>query len=227
VRSGFAVMIAHDFRAPLQVIQLLVSKMLRSTDENQTLVPLTTVRRIERSVTRLTQMTNDLLDASRTEQQRFSLKRQSVAADELTRGIVDQLSPFIEDHPIEVSAEAGLPRVLVDPLRIDQILTNLIDNAARHSANKAPISLHLAGSAGGVLISVQDRGVGIPADELPKLFDRYYQARLSSVKRAGLGLGLYIVKGLVEAHGGRIWVESQVEKGSTFYLWLPAEPSTA
>lgn len=170
-------------------------------------------------------MTNDLLDATRTELKRFSLDCKSVAADQLTSEVVDQLRPAFEHHPIEVSVEAGVPRVLLDPLRFDQIITNLVDNVAKHSAQGIPISIHLAPSAGGALVAVQDHGAGIPANELPMLFDRYYQASHSRAKKTGLGLGLYIVNGLVEAHGGRIWVESQVGEGTTFFLWFPAEPT--
>lgn len=224
-RAEFGAVIAHDLRTPIQLIQLQVSALLGDVKNNQVRAPLAAVLRIQRAAAQLTQMTNDLLDATRTDLKHFSLERRSVAVDQLTSEIADQLRPAIVDHPIEVSAEVGLPRALLDPLRFHQIIVNLVDNAAKHSAQEAPISIHLAPSEGGVLVAVQDHGTGIPANELPMLFDRYYQASRSRAKKTGLGLGLYIVRGLVEAHGGRIWVESQVGEGTTFLLWLPAEPT--
>ena len=222
MRSEYSAVIAHDLRAPLHVIQLQIAALLRDAHD-EVRAPVAALRRIQRSTSQLSQMTNDLLDATRTELRRFSLECESVAPELLTAQIVDQLRPAIEHHPLEVSAEAGLSRASLDPLRFQQIITNLIENAAKQSARDTPISIHLAPAASGILLSVQDHGVGIPEDEIPMLFDRYYQARRSRERRSGLGLGLYIVKGLVDAHGGRVWVESHVGEGTTFYVWFPAE----
>ena len=222
MRSEYSAVIAHDLRAPLHVIQLQIAALLRDAHD-EVRAPVAALRRIQRSTSQLSQMTNDLLDATRTELRRFSLECESVAPELLTAQIVDQLRPAIEHHPLEVSAEAGLSRASLDPLRFQQIITNLIENAAKQSARDTPISIHLAPAASGILLSVQDHGVGIPEDEIPMLFDRYYPARRSRERRSGLGLGLYIVKGLVDAHGGRVWVESHVGEGTTFYVWFPAE----
>ena len=155
---------------------------------------------------------------------RFSLERELIAPAQLTAEILDQLRPGFPHHPIELSTEPDLPRVLLDPLRFQQIVTNLIDNAAKQSAPGTPIAIHLAPAAAGVVLAVQDHGVGIAEEAIPKLFDRYYQAHLARDRRSGLGLGLYIVKGLVDAHGGRIWVESTLGQGTTFHVWFAAEP---
>jgi len=223
-RAEFAAVVAHDLRTPLTVIQLQISALLRDVDGNQVRAPLPAVRRIQRSASELVQMTNDLLDATRTELGRFALERTEVEVDHLTEDIVEQLRLALEHHPIELLAEPGLPHVMLDRLRFEQLLTNLVDNAAKHSPEHTPISIHLARADDGIAIAVEDHGSGIPAAEIPMLFDRYYQTSRSRSKRSGLGLGLYIVKGIVDAHEGKIWVESQPGRGTTFHLWFPAGP---
>src|SRR5262249_551460 len=95
------------------------------------------------------------------------------------------------------------------------------DNAAKYSPENAPIAVTIRGVADGVTISVADRGVGIASEDLPRLFDRFYQSKRARASKSGLGLGLSITKGLVEAHGGGISVRSVPERGSTFTVWLP------
>jgi signal transduction histidine kinase len=112
--------------------------------------------------------------------------------------------------------------VLADPARFDQIFTNLLENAAKYSAPASAIRVVIEGADHGVTVTVEDRGPGIAAVELPRLFDRFYQAPRARAQKSGLGLGLYIVKGLVDAQGGRIWVESEPGEGSRFHVWLPA-----
>ena len=118
-------------------------------------------------------------------------------------------------------------RVLVDPARFDQVLINLIENAAKYSPQGTPIQVTIEGAQGGAVVTVEDRGAGIAADDLPRLFDRFYQAPRARSHNSGLGLGLYIAKGLVECHGGRIWVDSRPGQGSRFHVWMPAGGETA
>ncbi len=109
-----------------------------------------------------------------------------------------------------------------------RILANLVENAVKYSGPAAPIQIIVEATAAGAVVTVADQGLGIAADELTRLFDRFYQAPRAREKQSGLGLGLYIAKGLVEAQGGRIWVDSDVGQGSRFHVWLPAaEPHSA
>jgi signal transduction histidine kinase len=117
--------------------------------------------------------------------------------------------------------------VLADPRRVDQIVTNLVENASKYASEGTPIRITVAAADGGVALSVHDEGPGIASEELPRLFDRYFQTRRARAKRRGLGLGLFIAKGLVEAHGGTITVESVPGEGSTFRIWLPAVGTAA
>lgn len=140
---------------------------------------------------------------------------------------MDRIGPTLGPHRVDIRVEASPPPVHVDPTRLDQILTNLVENAAKYSGEGMPISIRIRREDAGVGLAVEDRGPGIPPEELPKLFDRFYQAKRARERKSGLGLGLYITKGLVEAHGGRIRVESEVGRGSVFSVWLPASSGAA
>ena len=109
-----------------------------------------------------------------------------------------------------------------DPLRLGQVLTNLLENAAKFSGEGTPIRVVIEPAGRGAALCVEDRGPGIPPEEVPRLFDRYFQAQRARTKRRGLGLGLFITKGLVEAHGGAITAESGLGAGTVFRGWLPA-----
>jgi signal transduction histidine kinase len=113
-----------------------------------------------------------------------------------------------------------LPPVSADPHRLERILLNLLDNARQYSPPDTPIRISAHQHNNAVVIAVADQGQGIPSEEMPHIFDRFYRSSHQR-KGVGIGLGLYITKALVEAHGGRVWVESEVGEGSTFYLTLP------
>lgn len=127
--------------------------------------------------------------------------------------------------PLVRQTQDHFSRIAVDYRDAEpEILTNLLENAAKYSADGTKIAVHVKSTDGGIEVSVKDEGMGISPDEVPKLFDRFYQARRARERRSGLGLGLFITKGFVEAHGGRIAVESIVDRGSTFRVWLPSTP---
>jgi signal transduction histidine kinase len=230
LREELAAVIAHDLRGPIQVIQMQAQSLIRAAEDGTVHAPVDAIRRIERNVARLREMADDLTDASLADLKRFSLDRRSVAPQELVTATLERMRPGLGAHPVEISAEQALPVLSVDIARFDQILSNLLDNAAKYSGSEAPIRIHLAPERGGLLLSVEDHGMGIASQEIPRLFDRFYQCARSREMKSGLGLGLYIVKALVEAHEGRIWVDSRVDEGSTFHVWLPAAaapPTTA
>jgi signal transduction histidine kinase len=122
---------------------------------------------------------------------------------------------------IATRIDEGLPRVSADPERLERVLSNLLSNALKYSTPGTPVVVSARPGDGEVVTSVADEGPGIDPADLPHLFDRYFRAGKVRAPHEGLGLGLYITKGLVEAHGGRIWVESEVGQGSTFSFTLP------
>lgn len=119
-----------------------------------------------------------------------------------------------------------LPPVLADPDRLERILGNLVTNALKYAPEGTPVCVTLDRGDGVVIVSVADQGPGIEPDEVPHIFERYYRTQATRTSHEGLGLGLYITRGLVEAHGGRIWVESRLGVGSTFSFTLPLADSS-
>ncbi|MDF2697700.1 MAG: putative two-component system sensor kinase, partial [Labilithrix sp.] len=171
------------------------------------------------------------LDTTRIELSQLALDRMPTDPLVAVRNVVEGVRTLLADHPIVIDVPTQpLPHAMLDTVRFDQILTNLLENAAKASAEGTNIHVELRPVGSGIEIAVRDQGVGISPEELPKLFDRFYQARRAREHRLGLGLGLHIAKGLAEAHGGHITAESVIDRGSVFRVWLPAfnpAPATA
>jgi PAS domain S-box-containing protein len=221
LREEFAAIVAHDLRNPLAAILLQIAALrtLKASGDSRALQA--ALNRIERNAARLSQMTNDLLDVSRLESGRMTLAWEPLDLSGAVRNLVDRLRPTFGRHRLMLELPEAVPTLQLDPLRFDQILSNLLENAAKFSPEDAAITVRVVPADDGVVISVQDRGIGIPAEDLPRLFDRFYQSKRAREHKSGLGLGLYITKGLVEAHGGRLWLESEPNRGSTFFVWFP------
>lgn len=223
LREEFAGMVAHDLRNPIQSILLQIDMLRRAVEEGKAPAPVA-FDRLRRSGARLAQMASELLDSTRIELSRTRLGTVRLDVPQAVESIVERVRPTLGEHRLTFEVHGRPPASLVDPVRLDQILTNLLDNAAKYSAEGTTIRVWVAEAEGGVEIGVKDEGVGIAPDDIPKLFDRFYQTRRAREKKTGLGLGLYITKGLVDAHGGRIDVESTPGRGSAFRVWLPAAP---
>lgn len=222
LRAEFIAIVAHDLRDPVHAIGMQLEMLLRHARDGEVTVPEAALGRLYRSSARLGEMVTDLLDASRIEALRLRIAPQVVALPEAVSSALDELRPTLLAHPITLHVDGELPLVRVDRKRLGQILTNLVQNAKNHACEGSPITVRVQARDGGVALSVEDEGSGIPAAELPFLFDRFYQGKRAREKSSGLGLGLYITKGLVEAHGGRITVASEPGRGSTFTVWFPA-----
>lgn len=179
---------------------------------------------IERATDRLTELVDHLLDMPRLEAGLLSLEKAHTSISKLIQGAVAETQLRTPSHQIVSKLEKRLPTVSVDARRIRQVLDNLIDNAIKYSEEGTEVRVE-AGRVGSELrISVTDQGRGIPAEELGNVFDRMYRIEQRQTPEVGgIGLGLAICRGLVEAHGGRIWAESEVGKGSTFYFTLPIQ----
>jgi signal transduction histidine kinase len=166
---------------------------------------------------------SDLLDASRIESQRLSVTRERLELGPLLLRVVDWApAEAMRGHTLRLEPTGPLPAVLADPVRVEQVLTNLLSNAGKYSYPESEIVLEARCEAREITISVTNLGPGIPAHDLHRVFARHYRTSAAESGRApGLGLGLYIARGLIEAHGGRIWAESQVGGRTTFRFTLP------
>lgn len=221
VRRDFVSNLSHELRTPLASL-----KALAETLQEGALEDLPAARRfldqIQIEVDALTQMVNELLELSKIESGRFSLERSPVAACDLLQSAARRMQVQAEraDITLRVECEKDLPEVQVDAQRLEQVLVNLIHNAVKFTRPGGEVVL-LAGAAdGGVRFAVRDTGVGIPADEVSRVFERFYRVDKSRTG-SGTGLGLSIARHIVEAHGGKIWVESVEGQGSTFFFSIP------
>jgi K+-sensing histidine kinase KdpD len=180
------------------------------------------LKSIDISTDRLAKLVDNLLDTSRMEAGLMKLDKTSTSIRQLIQRAVAEASVRANHHHIVMTLGRKLPRMFIDAKRIRQVLDNLVDNAIKYSPKGTKISISARINGYELLISVTDHGSGIPAEELTNIFDRMYriEQRLSSGVD-GIGLGLHICQRLVEAHGGRIWAESTVGKGSTIYFTLP------
>lgn len=219
MREEFSAVVAHDLRSPLGAIMMQIEVLLRTAGNGVVHAPLSAIERMRRSGQTLEHLISDLLDAARIEGGRIQLDLGPLAVDQLATRLVQQLAT-LGRRSVAVHIPDNPRPVLADPLRIEQVLTNLLENAAKYSEGSIEVSVENQDE--GVSVSVRDHGPGISSEDLPRLFERYYRAGRAPEKRSSLGLGLFIAKGLIDAHSGRLWVESQPGKGSTFCFWLPA-----
>ncbi|WP_375754385.1 PAS domain S-box protein [Corallococcus exercitus] len=212
--------VAHDLRAPLNVIQLSAGMLEKGLPPgNGTRRHLDT---LQRSVQRANRLIQDLLDVARMEGGVLSVEREPLGVAPLVQEAVEQYRALAEAKPLRLVAHVpeDLPCVLADRERVLQILSNLLGNAFKFTPEGGCIALRVLPEGGQVRFEVSDTGPGIPAEDLPHIFERFWQA--GPKRREGAGLGLAIVKGLVAAHGGQVGVESTPGAGSTFSFTLPA-----
>ncbi len=232
MKSEFVSVASHELRTPLAAIknavQLMLSGKTGEINENQEKF----LSMAERNINRLTNILNDLLNLSRIESGKIELKFENIALKEIIELAASSLRPHadVKSIQIEVEIPESLPAIYGDQEKIEQILTNLIGNAIKFTPEggkilisaKSPSHDQKGGYGNMVAISVKDTGIGIPAEQLDAIFEKFHQVE-GSLHRSvsGTGLGLAITKGLVEAHQGKILVESELGKGSTFTFTLP------
>jgi two-component system phosphate regulon sensor histidine kinase PhoR len=221
VRRDFISNISHELRTPLASLRALV-ETLRDTALDDPPATLRFLDRAETEVDSLTQMVQELLDLSSLESGRVPLRLQPVAVADILLPAIERFTPQAERAQIRLILDLprGLPPILADPERIQQVVRNLIHNALKFTPAGGQITILATPHEDEVHISVQDTGIGISAQDLPRIFERFYKSDRSR-QSGGTGLGLAIARHMVQAHGGRIWVKSKEHKGSTFTFTLP------
>lgn len=219
--------VAHDVRTPLNTILLAAKVLERQLGKEGMAEHLGSVQTILRSVSRANRLIHDLLDVARMEGGGLRITKRQFPARQLLVDAMnaDELRAAEASIAMRVDAAEGLPDVDADRERLLQVLENLVGNAIRFTPLGGTITLGATALPGEVLFRVADTGAGIPAENLGRVFERFWQA--SRAERHGAGLGLPICKGIVEGHGGRIWVESQPGAGTTFYFTIPTAPTDA
>jgi signal transduction histidine kinase len=220
-RDELLAVVAHDLRNPLNTITLASDALLEEISESVHPSERRQIAIVRRSADRMNRLIQDLLEINRLESGRFVMEIRPCSAEAIVRESLEMLRALATANEIELSSDvsADLPRVSADFARVQQVISNLVGNAIKFTPRGGHISIRASMRSDEVLIEVQDDGAGIPADHLPHIFGRFWQADRRD--KRGIGLGLAIAKGIVEAHGGRIWVESREGVGSTFFFTLP------
>jgi signal transduction histidine kinase len=215
-RADLVSTVAHELRSPLTSVKgftaTLLNKWDRFNDEQRLLM----LQTVNADADRVTRLIGELLDVSRIDAGRLELRKQVVDVPAAVRRLIDgRIASGDSADRFEIEASAQLPEMWLDPDKLDQILANLVDNAIRHGAGTVTIAV--APTSNGLTISVSDQGDGVAEEIRNLVFRRFWRAG----RRGGTGLGLYIVKGLVEAHGGEVAVADAPEGGASFRVALP------
>jgi len=221
-RDEMVGVVSHDLRNPVAAVKMLSRALLQNADPTRSHDSL---ELIAQAAEQMDALIRDLLDVNRLDAGRLFIAPVAVDPSRLLTESLQTLRPLVQEKGIllDLQIESGLPKVMADRERIQQTLSNLVGNAIKFSASESKIVVLARKDSDGVVISVLDRGKGIPTEQLPRVFDRYWQS--SRTDRQGAGLGLAIAKGIVEAHGGRIWLESKPGEGTTASFTLPVSTS--
>ena len=230
VRKEFVANVSHELRTPLSVIKGYVETLVDAHDG----MPLADrdrfLKTIQRHAERLNSLLEDLLILSRLESSQPGLVRERVDLGQLLASALEDFRarPAAEGHRFSLAIDPNTPAVLADPLKLGQVLDNLVANALKYTPRGSRIDLGARMSAADTVeIVVRDNGPGIPAEDLPHIFERFYRVEKGRAReKGGTGLGLSIVKHIVQLHGGKVWAESKVGAGTTFFFTLPLYPAT-
>jgi signal transduction histidine kinase len=218
LRAEWGSVVAHDLRQPINTIMLAAQTLGRLTQDPRAT---RTVGQIQAAAKRLDRMVGDLMDLSRLEARRLELQRESIDVASIVRASVERMSMQAADRVFDVQVHDNPPRAYADADRVAQILENLLTNALKYGTPGTPISLDVGPENGGVAIAVGSNGRPLSEEDRKGIFERFRRADKGGGVE-GSGLGLYIARELVEAHGGRIDLEATTEGKSTFRFTLPA-----
>jgi two-component system sensor histidine kinase KdpD len=212
--------ISHDLRTPLVSITGALSSLQEDGSRLDGPTQRALVDNAREEAERLNRLVGNLLDMTRLEAGAVKVKREPVDVADLVGSALQQLAPQLASRPVDVGVPNRLPPVSADFVLILQVLVNVLDNALKYSPPEAAIALDACRLDDSIQIAVADQGPGIPPADLSRIFDKFYRVQ-GSGKITGTGLGLSICKGILEAHGGRIWAENRLEGGARICLVLP------
>jgi two-component system phosphate regulon sensor histidine kinase PhoR len=225
IRQDFVANVSHELRTPLTTIKGYAETLLEGALKEE--VASQFVQVIKRHTDRLTKIVEDLLMLSKIESREFQLKREIILLSAFIDDVIDFVKELAEKKKISISRNEIPSSLSVEADRnyLEQVLINLLDNAIKYTPEGGRVMISaIEKDQREIQFSINDTGIGIPKEDIPRIFERFYRVdKGRSQESGGTGLGLSIVKHLVQAHGGSIWVESQIGKGSTFYFTLPKQ----
>ena len=220
IKSDFVSTVSHDLRSPLTAILGYVELIERAGPVNE--LQRDFVHRVQTSVHNITHLVDDLVELGRIESG-FDSRKEPVHLEQLIPLVVDQLKKQMDDKHQTLLLEVPevLPPVFANPVQLRQMVENLLENASKYTHPGGVVTVHATLEDQQIILRFIDNGIGIPQVDLPFIFDKFYRASNANNEMSGTGLGLSIVRSIVEAHQGRIWVESQPDEGSTFTVVFP------
>jgi signal transduction histidine kinase len=221
--------VSHELRTPLHSIKGFVDIILMGKTGALTELQRDFLTTVKESTTNLQRLIDDLLEFSRMEAGRVKLEPEEISLHDITDGIIERLSPLAVEGQLNLVNEipSDLGTIEADPMRIEQVLTNLVSNAIKFTPENGSVTVSSQDLDDQVQVSVRDTGIGIPKEEQPHIFQRFYQVDGSATRSyRGAGLGLTICKFIIEYHRGSIWVDSEIGQGSTFSFLLPKKLPT-
>jgi signal transduction histidine kinase len=225
MQIDFVANVSHELRTPLTAVKGLV-ETLRDGAVDDPEVRDRFLETVETETDRLIRLVNDLLILSRADSKALNLQTVPLDLEQLVRATISKMAPQAESRGLRLQLEAdeNASLAVADPDRIEQVLVNLLDNAVKYSPPSGTVLVRVnCGSPGSIQVQVEDQGIGIPADDLKRVGERFYRAdRARSRAEGGSGLGLAIAQALVEAHDGRLWLESREGQGTVVTFSLPA-----
>lgn len=225
LRKDFIANVSHELRTPIAMLQgyseAIIDDVAGSEQEKKELAQI-----IYDESLRMGRLVNEFLDLARMEAGHIQLNLESINIGEFSNRVIRKFFTIVKENNIQINTEISEieQEIMLDADRIEQVLTNLIDNAIRHTSEGGMVTLSVQPCKSGIKISVQDTGSGIPEEDLPFVFERFYKADKARTRgRSGTGLGLAIVKNIVEAHNGHVSVKSKPGKGTKFSFYLPSK----
>ena len=219
MRNAILSSVSHDLRTPLATITGAASSLLRHDTTLESAAREDLARSIFREADRLDRLLKNLLDMMQLEAGAVQLNRAWHPLDEIVGAALGRLEGRLRDHPVKTVLPADLPLVFVDGVLLEQVFINLLENAIKYAPPGSLIEVAAAAGSREMVIEVADRGPGVPPAEQGRIFEKFY--RTQPAREGGVGLGLTICRGIVEAHGGRIWVENRTGGGAAFRFALP------
>lgn len=224
MKSEFVSVASHQLRTPLSAIrwetELLLTKSRKGLNKKQ----LQNIENINSLGSRMARLVNDLLDVARIDQRRLFLKKVPFDVVKTTENVVGDISVLVKSRNISLNynCKKKIPRVIGDPERIKMVIENLVNNAIKYTPNDGKIEIKLSAKDNQMIFSVKDNGVGIPEEQLGRVFDKFFRSdNAVKYQTEGTGLGLYIAKNIIEQTGGKIWFQSVENLGSIFSFSLP------
>jgi two-component system sensor histidine kinase KdpD len=222
LRSSLLSSVSHDLRTPLGVITGATSTLLQDGPPLDPAARRDLLENVHEEAERLNRLVRNLLEMTKIASGAIQPQKEWHPLDEIVGVALNRLDERLKGRPVNVDLARDLPPVPLDPVLVEQVFLNVLENALKYTAPESPIDISATAAPGAVLVEIADRGPGIPSSELEHVFEKFYRLR-PEISDGGAGLGLAICRGIIEAHGGKMWVEAREGGGASFRFTLPID----